>query len=410
MGRLPAPDPSVIPGVHFVYRDASGTENQITGQAQAGSITTGTWLRYGMIVRPADRSSRGSSRFFDLVMDWQFEVTATDDRLGGNTSLYWWNALRCFAVEQTLNDLDLGGSNQEPYMVDLGMREALRRHEFRTCRYQANTADRAVQCRADPNGDFTTTLAACAKCRVPDEWALCTYVDAVQTRGLRNDVGWSDRILLGGICQLGKALAQGVPVGCRGGAESEPCCFVPRIIESRKSLESYSEEDVEGLLSAVNVEWERRYKSGLFTLISYEPLKHLRGGSANAAEFHTCVAGIAELLAKLNENALRDMTPPGVTSSVQRGHTLTVLEAVLRELKYPRGESIIADLRLVQRLRNLPPTHPPDQGGARAIEALRELGVRWPVGRDEWPQAWARARARFTRALKTFLDDLRSAP
>ena len=408
MGQLPAPDPSLIPGVHFVYRDASGTDHRITGNAEVGSPLD-SWLRYAVYVRYPGDTGRMHGRFYQLQFDWQFEVTATDDPLGGDASLYWWNALRRFAVEQTLNDLDLGNSNQEPYTVDLAMCEVLRRHGFRTCIYLSDDSGGTPRCSADASGDDVTRRADCAKCPVPDEWEMCGQVSDVKTRGVRADGGWVCRRLLGGMCQLGRKPGQrGVPVGCRGGTESQPECFVPRTVEGSKSRESHDETDLEDLVSAVNVEWDKQRGFGLFGLVSYQPLKHLRGECANAAEFQSRIGGVSELLQKLNEKALRDMAP-SVTFSVQRGHTLTVLEAVLRELEYPHGESVVADLRLVQRLRNLPPTHPPDQGGARAIEALRELGIHWPVGRDDWPQAWGRARTRLARGLQTLLDDLRSA-
>jgi len=66
----------------------------------------------------------------------------------------------------------------------------------------------------------------------------------------------------------------------------------------------------------------------------------------------------------------------------------------------------VEDLRRVQRLRNLPPTHPPDAGGERAIEELRGMGFAYPVPREECPRAWEVVRGIFCRALECLREDL----
>lgn len=118
--------------------------------------------------------------------------------------------------------------------------------------------------------------------------------------------------------------------------------------------------------------------------------------------------GIAELMAKLNERAMRAELPSDVADVIKAGHTLSILEAYVQHLGYSHGTEAVAAMRRVQHLRNLPPTHPPDEGGSRAIAELKRLGFPYPVGPGEWPRVWHITRSVFSRVLQLLRDDLQN--
>ena len=140
--------------------------------------------------------------------------------------------------------------------------------------------------------------------------------------------------------------------------------------------------------------------------MSFAPLAVLRGPCTGATDFHNRVLQLGELIAKLNESGMRGKLDLSVAACIERGHTVSLLEAFLGQTGSPQRGSIVEDLRRVQRLRNLPPTHPPDAGGERAIEELRGMGFAYPVPREECPRAWEVVRGIFCRALECLREDL----
>ncbi len=160
----------------------------------------------------------------------------------------------------------------------------------------------------------------------------------------------------------------------------------------------------------LNVEWEKVYGFPLFALVSLEPLKYLRGECRDAGSYHRRVVGVSELLERIDAKRLMQMLPDQTVAVLkkQKSGTVAVLDAVLQHLRFSCATAVISDLRFVQRLRNLPPTHSPDQGGKRAVEALNSLGFTYPVRATEWPLAWDKTRLRLERALEMLLVEVRA--
>lgn len=209
-------------------------------------------------------------------------------------------------------------------------------------------------------------------------------------------------------CQVGKTPhpAGGVPAGCRFGREP-PECFSPREIVSPGPSEAQEEVDVELLISAVNVEWDKHHGFKLFDLVSFEPLRYLRGECRDAGDYHNRVVGLGELMEKINEDAMRTRLPEAEGGAVPRKHTIRVLERFLVGCGYQSAGAVVAKLRSVQQLRNLPPTHPGDEGGRRGLAELQRMGFSVPVVPQEWPRVWRATVGQFAQALELLLGDLR---
>jgi len=403
------PDPTNIPGAHFIYATSSGHEYEVTGQAMAGNLLEGTWIQYGLSAQPHGTAGPRVAKSYGLESVCLAAIQEADDPLGGDPGQFWWSALRRFAVEQTLNELDMGQLTKDPFIVRIAALDSLRKYAFRTCLYQRNVEGVGLHCTVDYVGDPETTLLDCAKCSVPDEWSICAHLCHIKTKAMRSDQGWIARRSLGAMCQIGQKAPGGI-AGCKGSWRGEPVCFRPRIVQSPSIAEGEGGSDLEDIFSSLNVEWKRVHGFPLFTLVSFQPLKHLRSECASSADFHSHIAAISEVLEKIDEASLRKALDSSRSRDIAARHTVSVLEAFLLAHHYASAKSAVGDIRAAQRLRNLPPTHGPDEGGVRALETLRELGIEWPIPRNDWPLAWQVVKSRFIRGLKLVLGELRARP
>ena len=405
--RLQHVDPSHVGGAHFVCRAADGRLYEVIGGASQGLDGHGALVRYTVSAYPKGEARVQTTRCLGLGFRFVGAEDQHDDPLGRDPLLYWWTALRRFALEQAVDDLDRGVFAEGKQVLSADKRATLAAYSYRVCDLQERDARGELTCKGAAGTDATTPLADCEKRAVPDRWSLCEHVTRAQTRGMTADQGWIGRRLLPALCQIGKQPSKGVPLACRGGPEELPC-FKPRLIAGPAPATTAGDSEVKGLLSALNVEWHRAYGFTLFDLVSYDVLDSLDGDCADRADYHSRVLGLAELMAKINELAMRERLPEHKCSQIPAGHTLSVLEAFVQEKGHPRGDEAVAALRRVQHLRNLPPTHPADAGGSRAIEELRGLRFPYPVPMGEWPRLWQTTRSIFARALALLRDDLQT--
>ncbi len=405
------PDISKVAATRFVYRAASGSAYDILGRPSPGDILRGTWVRYILMSTPKGETAPRYVAEFGLSLVWWATVPAGEDPLDRDDGLYWWCALRRFAIDQFLNSLDAAAVGSGPQVFVLkpeDRRDAVVRFCFRGCVHQASGSGEALSCSADVEGDFRTTLADCARCDMPDEWELCAHVTNVETSALKANEGWAGRQLLGALCQVGRNRQHPVPWACRGGAGTELPCFQPRVVASPALSASMPESDAEDLLTALNLEWNRVHGFPLFSFVVLEPLKHLRGECRDAGDGQRRIMAISQLLEALNADRLSGLLLPEALAALKATPgTLNLLNAVLTHSGYGCASTVIDSLRLVQSLRGMS-AHSPDKGGERAVAAVKRLNQSFPIAREDWPAFWVRVRSTFTRALEELLAEVRS--
>lgn len=392
----------------FTYVLPRGRDYDVTGWGVPADSFNDKGVGYRVDVRPAQPRDYAVGATYALAERLWIDLLSEPVVAGDNGTL-WWEALRRFALTDSLARLDLSQLDAGDMLLDSASREALNEFRFRDCEHQLGGRGADLVCGLSTSGNPQTTRKFCADCLVPDPWEICANLCSIETHGIEaNSASVIDRRCTGALCHTGVIMRGRLPSArwCRF-TETPPSCYtVPHILRPAQGADDIS-VSTEDLVSAVNVEWKKRNQWELFRLVSYQPLQHLRGDCRDAGDFRNRVAAIAEILEQMNEAEMRSALDPAFSRGIERGQTVSVLEAFLKSRGSPRAGEIVQCLRLVQRLRNLAPTHPPDRGGSRALDALRELGYTWPIPHGQWPAVWAAVVQRFRSALEAMLDDLR---
>ena len=391
---------------NFFYIAADGRRYRVSGRFV--ELAALQWVRFDLLVKSEDPTDT-VGRVFCLPKTWSMDVPPGNDPLGRDEESYWSVALRRFAIDQTVNDLDAGSLSEEPVELNPQMADSLRRFALRECDFQEMGEDGDLWCGKDASGIRETTLRICNECAVPDPWERCRYVCNVQTHGSpASGCVVMDRTCCAD-CQVGLTPLEvgGVPSHCRW-TENPPQCFTPREIGApRAPAELDRAASAAGLLSHLNVAWKRSHGFPLFRPVSFAPLFELTASCANASEYHYRVLALAELMTALDKEGLRDQLDPDTATPIGKAHTLSLLGAVLTKLSYPNGETAVELLRNVYALRNLEPTHPPDwKAGETAMAAVGRLGFGPHIAQADWPRLWTATLAMFARGVELILRDV----
>ncbi len=275
--------------VEFRYLTADGREYSVRGQVdQPRHLRKLLWLSFVLEVSSPAASQGLATKWFLTSWELGESLKAGSQPEDETLSVKWSRALRQYAVKQTILELDSGSVSDSDCMITSDKGELLVGCLPRTCDFRKQSNGDLI-CPLDSKGTPETTLAVCGTCAVPDPWERCAHVRHLKTHPIATDQAGLHRRECSGLCELGKDPGALIPYRCRAGPGA-PICFEPQLIESPTSRQATGDIDVEDLLSALNVEWERVHRFRLFDLVSFGPLKRLRGDCTDGADYRLCPA------------------------------------------------------------------------------------------------------------------------
>jgi hypothetical protein len=262
----------------------------------------------------------------------------------------------------------------------------------------ASGEDKSVTFQEGPAKLAPTTRELCRGCDLPVTALRCAHL-AHPTVG--SDLTYTSstkvtkRFMVNGYCELGKNM-NGNGAKCRAGGND---CW-ERPVEPVSEVESapYSSRDLPVAFDFLNVIWQRAFKRQLFMKAAFQKSAALSLPCGNRDEFATRVGDLNELLRKMEipDELLPDDNKPSGKHPIPEAEKLNRLSGCIRsKLTSDEHDQIahaIEILKTINVVRNKI-TH----GGAELIDALRYLGMKYPI--IDYSESWDRIRAKAAEAL-----------
>jgi hypothetical protein len=268
----------------------------------------------------------------------------------------------------------------------------------------ASPEDKSVTFQEGPVRLAPTTRQLCRGCDLPATELVCVHLahPTVNPRpNLLSGVA-IQRFMASGYCELGKNMND-YGANCRAGGND---CW-ERKIEADLDVASvpYSPLELPIAFDFLNVIWERFCKRALFTKASFQKPAALSLPCRSRDEFVVRIGDLNELLRKMDvpDELMPDDNKCSGKQPIQEREKLNRLLACLRgKLSSDEHEQVtraVDSLKAINVVRNKI-TH----GGAELLDALRSLGIKYPI--SDYSQSWDRIRSKAAEALTLIRSSL----
>ena len=290
----------------------------------------------------------------------------------------------------------------------------------KTCEYQVSRGRELFCGAADPRSDQTvafnegpialapTTKPLCRGCDLPNTDVVCSHL---AHPGVYAILPWPNatvttrRKLGSGYCGLENNL-NGLGEKCRPGGNE---CWVREIqVEASTPAVPYSPRELPTALEFLNTVWPRYFNEPLFKTAKFEKPASLSLPCGTRDEFLARLGDLNELLRAMDipDEHLPNENRAGGKKEIPKSEKLNRMSAcLLNKLELDQSEPVrmaIDILRALNVVRNKL-TH----GGVELINALRQLGIEYPI--VDYSKAWDRVRGRAAEALTTVRECLDTA-
>ena len=203
-------------------------------------------------------------------------------------------------------------------------------------------------------------------------------------------------------CELDNEM-NGTGAKCRAGGND---CW-ERTIEFAPDSPSvpYSPRDLPTAFDFVNLVWRQAFKRPLYTKAEFQKPASLSLPCAGRDEFVARLGDLNELLRKIDiaEELLPDDNKSSGKQPIPEAEKLHRLSACLRKALSPDEEveidTALGILKAINAVRNKLA-----HGGAELVEALRYLGIKYPIG--DYAQTWDHMRSKAAEALTILRSSL----
>jgi hypothetical protein len=284
---------------------------------------------------------------------------------------------------------------------------------LKTCEYQKQVG-RELFCSAASASDKTavgtaglrklarTSRPICRDCNLPDTDSICSRLTHPRVVGVEGMgiMGVDQRHLVGAYCEIGRQEIKNDPTACRAGGHS---CWA-RVLGPPSELTPavpYSPRELPVALDFLDAVWKQAFGRPLLRLRSVEKTAALSLPCSTADEFKSRTGDLNELF-KLMEVADELLEKP-----VGKQQTLirirTCLEAKIKDAT--NLENVYAAIEVLKDINTV--RNKITHGGAELIEALKRLGVGYPIA--DHGNAWDIVRSKAADALSLIRSALQTA-
>jgi hypothetical protein len=261
----------------------------------------------------------------------------------------------------------------------------------------ASPEDASVTAQEGPIRLAPTTRPLCRGCDLPATDLVCSHLAHPTVNPVPNLPAGrvARRFTASGYCELGKDL-HGAGANCRAGGNG---CW-SREIEVAPDLSSvpFSPRELPVALDFLNVMWDRAFKQPLFAKATFQKPAALSLPCGNRDEFSARVGDLNELLRKMDvpDELLPDDSKPSGKAPIKQAEKLNRLSACLRGKLSPDEQEQVALAMDILKAMNVV-RNKIAHGGAELIDALRYLGIRYPI--SDYSDSWDRIRSKAAEAL-----------
>lgn len=215
----------------FIYVSRDGRPYRVRGEKAGPLGGRRAWQSFCVRARPSEVQGGSTANVYWTTEDMKEYLSCRADVDEAGFALRWFRALRRYALQHAVAELDAGGLSGKHYAISYDDRAALESLMQRVCDFQDSAAGDLFCGAVDPGTDRATTRTICEACTVPDQWERCANLSHIRTRPAVTQQGGIIRRECAALCQGGKHPDGAIPDACRAGS-GQPACFEPRVLEA----------------------------------------------------------------------------------------------------------------------------------------------------------------------------------